>query len=289
MTENDQNPPKPNITSELSRLRNAQIIEALFWLTIIIFVFFVKLVSFYRSPLGNASFEVFLADQYITLLFLFALFVFIILYKITFRVYPITFFILRARLKTIKWYDDKSINDEVYTPSLHLVSLPLTLFKSYAEASKIRADIIYGRANIFLVAGAFIGIVGIAIFYVMSSNESVDVINARLFTSLSARISLLVFIELLAFYFLKQYRTAMDEFRHFEGIQRRREETYAFLTYCEDGGIKPLDFIDKDCIFSKQGILSQGQTTELVELRKHDKDEFMSLFEKLFEMVSKVK
>jgi hypothetical protein len=43
------------------------------------------------------------------------------------------------------------------------------------------------------------------------------------------RFGILFFIETIAFFFLRQYRTAMDEYRYFEAIKRKREENFVLL------------------------------------------------------------
>ncbi len=39
---------------------------------------------------------------------------------------------------------------------------------------------------------------------------------------------ILFFIEFVAFFFLRQYRSALDEFRYYDAIRRNREEISSF-------------------------------------------------------------
>ena len=49
------------------------------------------------------------------------------------------------------------------------------------------------------------------------------------FSALAPRFGILFFIELIAFFFLRQYKAAMEEFRYYEAIKRQREETLALV------------------------------------------------------------
>jgi hypothetical protein len=85
---------------------------------------------------------------------------------------------------------------------------------------------------------------------------------------------MLLFVELLAFFFLRQYRSAMDDFRYFEAIQRRQSELIALLRLMESGGGINLDkLLAKNAFFSSAGTLSRGETTEWLEGRRLNNDE----------------
>lgn len=85
---------------------------------------------------------------------------------------------------------------------------------------------------------------------------------------------ILVFVELLAFFFLRQYRAAMDDFRYFEAIERRRCELDVLLRLmAAKGEIDIGRLLDANMFFSTAGKLSKGETTEWLEGRRLSKDE----------------
>jgi hypothetical protein len=209
------------------------------------------------------------------------------------------------------------------TPEERAASPPdtATQLKNMADASSKIAEKIYTRAGVYLLVGVLIAFSGLGFFYVQSQatlNASEDY-NRKLeaykalggeppsapkpevhtpmenLTSLApgliGRVGVLFFIELVAFFFLRQYRAAMDEYRYFEAIKRRREENRALVTMFLAGKGDKIDFftfIEKCSLYSDVPKLAAGETTEMLETRKLTKDE-AALFEKMIDVVIKAK
>jgi hypothetical protein len=98
---------------------------------------------------------------------------------------------------------------------------------------------------------------------------------------------MLLFVELIAFFFLRQSRAVMDEFRHFDQLARSREELLAALRLTEEVG-KPLDVAElmaKGFYFTRGERLAAGETTEIVETRKLEKTE-IDLLNRVVELIS---
>ncbi len=79
----------------------------------------------------------------------------------------------------------------------------------------------------------------------------------------------------------------MDEFRYYEAIKRSREESLAIikLAMSSQKDIDIIDLLDKINFSSRVGRLEAGQTTEIIEARKLDKNELDTLV-KLTEAVA---
>jgi len=138
------------------------------------------------------------------------------------------------------------------------------------------SNAIYRRSGVYLLFGVLIAISGVIYFSLEQISIQIDeknVINTLIL--LAPKFGILFFIEFIAFFFLKQYRVAMDEFRHYEAIKRNRESQLAiFLMATTD--FTETNFntvIEKINFFQNVGVLSQGETTELLELNKLNKDE----------------
>ena len=86
---------------------------------------------------------------------------------------------------------------------------------------------------------------------------------------------MLAFIEFIAVFFLRQYREAMDQFRHYEGVKRYREEVLSLLIILKSkpDWIDADKLMDKKSIFFSQNTLEAGESTEVLETRKLAKDE----------------
>lgn len=104
------------------------------------------------------------------------------------------------------------------------------------------------------------------------------------------RLGALFFIEFIAFFFLKQYRASMDEFKYYESIKRNREEIVFKIKYMEESKNEDHLEVMKDLILfnSNPDILRKEETTELIEKRKLSKEE-VGIIEKLLDTLTKLK
>jgi hypothetical protein len=194
----------------------------------------------------------------------------------------------------------------------------ISLLQDMAERSDNIAEKIYTRAGVYLLFGVMIAFSGLGFFYLETRDSnapaSVTGIEAKgkeetrpavshyaqrtpmealasMMPPLLGRIGVLFFIELVAFFFLRQYRAAMDEYRYFEAIKRRREENLATATMLFQSAGDKIDFfafIAKCSLYSDLPKLVSGETTEILETRKLTKDE-AALFEKMIDAIAKVK
>jgi len=100
----------------------------------------------------------------------------------------------------------------------------------------------------------------------------------------------LFFIEFIALFFLRQYRSAMDEFRYFEAVKRSREESLIILKmFAKNNAIVATkDVIQAMTMYSSAGKLGKDETTEMLETRRLQHDENV-IFEKLIDAVSVVR
>lgn len=112
----------------------------------------------------------------------------------------------------------------------------------------------------------------------------------QLVVVLAPKFGILFFIELVAFFFLKQYRSAMDEFRYYEAVQRKREEILVLIKLAFDGGkgAEVLELVKNGCFFSEGKVLGKDQSTEIIESRKLEKSE-LEILDKVIEVVSRSK
>jgi hypothetical protein len=174
----------------------------------------------------------------------------------------------------------------------NLSSAPATkLFAYYASSSRRLSQSIYSRAGVYLLVGVFVAFSGLAFFYSQTVQLApIALEGLALLITLAPKFGILFFIELVAFFFLRQYRAAMDEFRYYEAIKRNREETLALIRIAVDTGkpFDPIDLVKNESFFSKAGVLDKGQSSEIIESRKLEKNE-LDLLEKVIDVVSRSK
>lgn len=165
------------------------------------------------------------------------------------------------------------------------------LFSYYASSSRQLSQSIYGRAGAYLLVGIIVAFSGLVFFYSQTAQLKFDGDDDfAILSELVPKFGILFFIELVAFFFLRQHRSTMDEFRYYEAIKRNREETLALIRIAADNGtpIDPIDLVKNDSFFSKSGVIAKDQTTEILESRKLEKNE-LDLLEKVIDIVSRSK
>lgn len=164
------------------------------------------------------------------------------------------------------------------------------LILQYAENSRSLAQGIYVRSGVYLLVGVLVAFSGLAFFYTQTGGILIPTDPSSLLLSLAPKFGMLFFIEFVAFFFLRQYRSAMDEFRYYESVARKREEVSALikLTSDSESKIEIMDLIRNDSFFSKANTLSKNETTEIIEARKLEKGE-IDLLEKVVDTLAKAK
>lgn len=145
---------------------------------------------------------------------------------------------------------------------------------------------IYSRSGVYLIVGVFIAFTGLLFFYSQTTElKGSEHIQDTIF-AYAPRFGILFFIELIAFFFLRQYRAAMDEYRYYEAIQRHREELLALIVLSKEQS-KPVDIeslLNKGAFYSRTQLLDKEQTTEILESRKLEKNE-LELLEKMVDLI----
>lgn len=134
---------------------------------------------------------------------------------------------------------------------------------------------IYRRSNNFIIFGSIISAVGLSLFYYMTISTPPEIDIAKRLFSMVPNISVLIFVELIAFFFLRQHRLSMDEFRYFEQVKRMREENLIIMKmFAENKSIfSPKDVLDNMKIYSHPETIDKDKTTEILELRRGIRDE----------------
>lgn len=104
------------------------------------------------------------------------------------------------------------------------------IFKSilYEDVSKAenKSLELYDRSTLMLVLGMIVAIVGVLIFYV-TLPEYKQGVNARDYISISIRPSLiLIFIQSISFYLLRQYRSLINDYKYFYVEFLKKSKTF---------------------------------------------------------------
>ncbi|WAI85766.1 MULTISPECIES: hypothetical protein [Achromobacter] len=167
----------------------------------------------------------------------------------------------------------------------------LRFLSDLTRQSKIVADNVRTRAGLFLLGGIVIAFSGVGFFYAQTPRTYTGKELSEILATLAPNFGVLFFIEFIALFMFRQYRPLMDEFRHYEAIQRRREEVGALLSLLEehDVEVNPLELAREGFYFSIGELLENGETTALLETRKLDRDEAVGLWSKVIDALPRMK
>jgi hypothetical protein len=167
---------------------------------------------------------------------------------------------------------------------------PRELLFRFALESRQLSERIYTRAGVYLVVGVFIAIGGLAFFYIRTIYLPPYSHWADHALALLPGFGVLFFIEFVALFFLRQHRAAMDDFRYYDAVRCHREENLVILTmFKENTDIVPTaDVIKAMNIYSGSQKLMEGETTEILETRRLQRDDLV-IFEKLIDAFSAAK
>ncbi len=189
-------------------------------------------------------------------------------------------------VQSIEW--DKTPNQDAVKPSSALEEA-----KELALASRFVADTLFSRSGVYLFLGVLTAMVGVIIYFfvrtwlqpTISGSSGSFGIEYAVYVAQNAGV--LFLCELIAFFFLRQSRSALDEFRHFDSIARSREDALTVLMlFSEDNSNLTLkDLLDKGVLISSSPRLAAGETTEIVEYRKLEKTE-IDLLNRLVDLIA---
>ncbi|MGV3597530.1 MAG: hypothetical protein ACO1PI_06645 [Bacteroidota bacterium] len=159
-----------------------------------------------------------------------------------------------------------------------------------SESTSI-SDKIYNRSGAYLLVGCLIAFIGIVVFYSPLFNTPVSQsdIGQKLIDYLP-RFGALFFIEFIAFFFLKQYRIMLEEYRYYEAIKRHRQHQNSIIELIEKYKSDPelLKIVLEKFSNPTSNKLASGETTEILETQKILNQE-VDVFTKLTELVKEVK
>lgn len=163
-----------------------------------------------------------------------------------------------------------------------------------AGSSRAVAKALFSRSGVYLIVGVFCAILGVFVFFLtrifLRPNFDRDAFNQLEYgVYLVQNAGVLIICELVAFFFLRQSRAILDEFRYFDRIARKREETLALLLFVQkEGGLTIQSIVEGRHFFSDLSNLTSGETTEIIEARKLEKVE-IDILGKVVDAVSALK
>jgi hypothetical protein len=163
------------------------------------------------------------------------------------------------------------------------------LQNSIYYSKKLSEDIL-SRSKSYLFIGLLIAIIGVMLSFYIFNIKTLEKNKLDVFKLIlnCLRVSPVIFIELVAFFILKQYRISMDEFRYFESIVREKESSLILIKLINEIGKEDFELIVEHLhLYPQSHILKDGDASELLEFRKLTNADFdiKTTLEKLIEKI----
>lgn len=195
--------------------------------------------------------------------------------------------------------DDDTFRGTKESPRVDAVEVN---FAIYVRRSQEAARIAQRRPNALLFVGTIVALAGLIFFVLTLPGSRFGVLMpegaaANITTQdfwpvglqLLPRLLMLIFIQVLAGFFLRQYRTSMEDFRYYESVLRYREAQYLSYTLRKRMNDERAlaKFADELLKEQKIGLLARGQTTTVIETQRAEQNEFTTLYEKLAGLINR--
>ena len=185
--------------------------------------------------------------------------------------------------------NDKDKSDFLESTDTKNTVKELDIIEIYLKQSQKLSEQVLSRSSAYLLIGCLIAFAGVIFFYFQSFYANTTATDFTEFTLRETlpRIGVLIFVEAIAFFFLKQYKSTMEEFRYYEAIKRQRENQYLIANYAisnKDNIDNFMTIIDKLNLNENPNKLSKDETTQLLENQKISTQE-SNLIEKVIDML----
>lgn len=184
-----------------------------------------------------------------------------------------------------------SAGERVASPDQETVDMILA---EAAQSAEQLANKMENRINLHLTFGVLTGGVGLVVWYMTFyrpglSQSSDHTISGRAFDTLP-RITILIFVELLAGFFLRQYRIGVEDLKYFLELKRRADAKRIAYTIIErtNKAEAKLDFAKLLLKEKSDTILSKGEMTTTLYAIDKEKNEFIKGIDSLTAKLSDV-
>lgn len=151
-------------------------------------------------------------------------------------------------------------------------STPHQVFAHEVKHAEFRAETLFKRSTYLLTGGVLMAFVGVAVFYATLPEplreESASSYWIRAFRSGG----MLIFLEAIAWFLLRQYRSLIEDFKAFHRIYMKRANYLAVITVLDKGAVRAEDLILVTALLGEDlsGKLSKGESTEALENTKNE-------------------
>lgn len=185
---------------------------------------------------------------------------------------------------SIKYKIDEDKKNQIYS-----------LYKRFENSvSRLESEIelLTKRSNINLIIGSIITVAALVLlgyFVVKEDFNSPNILNVTL--HFIPRLSLVIFIELFSFFFLKLYRTSLAEIKYYQNeltnIEAQQLAIFIATSFGNDKDISVI--INEMCSVERNFKLQKGETTVDLEKNKLDSNNLKETLKVVLDVIPKSK
>lgn len=146
------------------------------------------------------------------------------------------------------------------------------VFEKEVQLAAHRADTLFTRSTYLLTGGVMMAFVGVAVFYATLPEPGRDETQTTYWIRAVRSAGMLIFLEAIAWFLLRQYRSLIEDFKSFHRIYMKRANYLATITLLEKEQVRPEDLLIASALLGEDltGRLSTGETTESIENLKNE-------------------
>lgn len=151
---------------------------------------------------------------------------------------------------------------------------PVELFARDVESAGRRADALFARSTLLLSGGIIMAFIGVAIFYVTLPETKGEETLATYWPKVVRPTGVLVFVEAIAWFLLRQYRSLVEDYKWFYRLYLKRSNFLAASRVLGVEKVRPEDLFIAVSLVQEDysGRLRAGETTEALESLKLPED-----------------
>lgn len=165
---------------------------------------------------------------------------------------------------------------------------------------KNEIELLTKRGNLYITIGSVITVAGGVILYFTvkdfvlsyaSANEKNDVINKHDILSITARVSIILFIEVFAYYYLRLYKSIMDNVKFYQNeISNMELKLLALHAIENNDNNKALKTLTDELARTERNfVINKGQTTVDIEKSKHEQSTLYKSIDSISKLVKTAK
>lgn len=164
----------------------------------------------------------------------------------------------------VQMSDDKDVDDENTANEIKHT------FLASEERIKIEIKNLKRRATINLSLGVSLSIAALLVFFFLVYNEKPDEDYQKVFLHFAPRVGLVVFVELLAYFFLKLYKSTLTSVQYYHNeltnIETRKNAAIVAIKHCKEDKIwQTVEYLLK---VERNVLVKDKETTIQMEMLK---------------------